>query len=84
MKRILVVEDEPEIAVGLEIDLKTEGYEVEVTGDGNVASRRAREAAFDLILLDVMLPGKDGFEVCREWIAAFPGWRQTPNSFYCF
>ncbi len=36
MKRILV-EDEPEIAVGLEIDLKTEGYQVEVTGDGNVA-----------------------------------------------
>jgi two-component system alkaline phosphatase synthesis response regulator PhoP len=64
--RILVVEDEPGIALGLEDDLKMEGYEVEVTGDGPIASRRAREGAFDLILLDVMLPGKDGFEVCRE------------------
>jgi two-component system alkaline phosphatase synthesis response regulator PhoP len=66
MTRILVVEDEPGIALGLEDDLKTEGYEVEVIADGAVASRRAREGAFDLILLDVMLPGKDGFEVCRD------------------
>ena len=66
MSRILIVEDEPGIALGLEDDLKIEGYEVEVVSDGNAASRRAREAAFDLILLDVMLPGKDGFEVCRE------------------
>ena len=64
--RILVVEDEPGIALGLEDDLKMEGYDVEVTGDGAVASRRAREGAFDLILLDVMLPGKNGFEICRE------------------
>jgi len=66
MTRILVVEDEPAIALGLEDDLKMEGYEVEVVADGVSASRRAREAAFDLILLDVMLPGKDGFEVCRD------------------
>jgi DNA-binding response OmpR family regulator len=66
MTRILVVEDEPAIALGLEDDLKMEGYEVEVVRDGVTASRRAREGAFDLILLDVMLPGKDGFEVCRE------------------
>jgi two-component system alkaline phosphatase synthesis response regulator PhoP len=66
MTRILVVEDEPGIALGLEDDLKMEGYEVEVVGDGAAASQRAREAEFDLILLDLMLPGKDGFEVCRE------------------
>ena len=66
MSRILVVEDEPGIALGLEDDLKMEGYDVEVAGDGLSASRRAREAEFDLIVLDVMLPGKDGFEVCRE------------------
>lgn len=66
MTRILVVEDEPGIALGLEDDLKLEGYDVEVVGDGAAASRRAREGAFDLILLDVMLPGKDGFEICRE------------------
>jgi two-component system alkaline phosphatase synthesis response regulator PhoP len=66
MTRILVVEDEPGIALGLEDDLKLEGYDVEVIGDGASAARRARDGGFDLILLDVMLPGKDGFEVCRE------------------
>jgi two-component system alkaline phosphatase synthesis response regulator PhoP len=66
MMRILVVEDEPGIALGLEDDLKLEGYAVEVIGDGAAAARRAREGGFDLILLDVMLPGKDGFEICRE------------------
>jgi DNA-binding response OmpR family regulator len=64
--RILVVEDEPGIAMALEDDLTLEGYEVEVIHDGAAAAKRAREAAFDAILLDVMLPGKDGFEVCRE------------------
>jgi len=66
VSRILVVEDEPSVAFGLELDLKVEGYEVELAGDGEVAIRAARERDFDLILLDVMLPGKDGFEVCRE------------------
>ena len=66
MTRILVVEDEPGIALGLEDDLTLEGYDVEVVADGAVASHRAREGGFDLILLDVMLPGKDGFEICRE------------------
>jgi DNA-binding response OmpR family regulator len=66
MTRILVVEDEPGIALGLEDDLRLEGWDVELVTDGIAASQRAREAAFDLILLDVMLPGKDGFDVCRE------------------
>jgi DNA-binding response OmpR family regulator len=66
MTRILVVEDEPGIALGLEDDLRMEGYDVEVVADGAVACRRARETPVDLILLDVMLPGKDGFEVCRD------------------
>jgi len=66
MTRILVVEDEAQLARGLEDDLRLEGYEVEVSRDGEAASRRALEHAFDLILLDVMLPHKDGFEVCRE------------------
>jgi DNA-binding response OmpR family regulator len=66
MTKILVVEDEPGIALGLEDDLKMEGYEVEVVADGNAACSRALGTAFDLILLDVMLPGKDGFDVCRE------------------
>jgi DNA-binding response OmpR family regulator len=66
VSRILVVEDEPGIALGLRDDLQLEGYEVELIADGSAASRRAREEAFDLILLHVMLPGKDGFDVCRE------------------
>jgi DNA-binding response OmpR family regulator len=66
MKRILVAEDEPGIALGLEDDLTMEGYAVEVVADGVSAARRAKDGNFDLILLDIMLPGKDGFEVCRE------------------
>ncbi len=66
MTRILVVEDEPGIALGLEEDLMLEGYAVEVAADGEIAVRRARDVQFDLILLDVMLPRKDGFQVCRE------------------
>ena len=66
MTRILVVEDEPGIALALEDDLRLEGYEVEVTGDGTVAVRKGRDGRFDLILLDIMLTGKDGLDVCRE------------------
>jgi two-component system alkaline phosphatase synthesis response regulator PhoP len=66
MTKILVVEDEPYIALGLKSDFALEGYQVEVAGDGETAVERARKEPFDLILLDVMLPGKDGFAVCRE------------------
>lgn len=66
MAKILVVEDEAGIAFALETDLQTEGYDVAVTSDGLDAVRRARSEQFDLILLDIMLPSKDGFEVCRE------------------
>ena len=66
MTRILVIEDEPGIALGLETDLTLEGYDVEIARDGETGLRRAREGTFDLILLDVMLPRKDGFAICRE------------------
>jgi len=66
MSRLLVVEDEPGIAFALETDLRSEGYDVTVATTGDEASRRARTEPFDLVLLDVMLPGKDGFDVCRE------------------
>ncbi len=66
MAKILVVEDEPSISLGLKNDLILEGHAVEVAADGETASRRAHEGAFDLILLDLMLPRKDGLTVCRE------------------
>jgi DNA-binding response OmpR family regulator len=66
MTSILIVEDEHAIAMGLEEDLSLEGYSVEVVNDGDTAVRRAREHPFGLILLDVMLPKKDGLQVCRE------------------
>jgi DNA-binding response OmpR family regulator len=66
MSRILIVEDEPSIALALEDDLRREGYETEVVSDGDAAVERGAAGAFNLILLDVMLPGRDGFEVCRE------------------
>ena len=69
MPRILIVEDEPDIALGLEDDLRVEGYEVEVVGDGLTALRRAREPGWDLILLDVMLPGKDGLTLSASCAA---------------
>ena len=75
MTRILVVEDEPTIAAGLQDDLELEGYQVEVVADGRTASERALAGDHDLILLDVMLPGKDGFTICRELRAAG---RRTP------
>ena len=64
--KILVVEDEPAIAMGLRDDLRLEGFDVEVAGDGLTAERRAREGGLDLIVLDIMLPGKDGLAVCRS------------------
>ena len=65
MARILVVEDDRDIAMLLEDDLASEGHEVEVVQDGEAASRRGRESGWDLIILDVMLPRRDGFDVCR-------------------
>jgi DNA-binding response OmpR family regulator len=70
MNRILIVEDEPSIALALEDDLRREGYATELAADGESASQKAMAQPFDLILLDVMLPKKDGFEVCREIRAA--------------
>ena len=70
MLRILVVEDEPTIATGLKDNLEVEGYAIEVVDDGGVALDRILEGPFDLVVLDVMLPGRDGFAVCREARAA--------------
>jgi DNA-binding response OmpR family regulator len=63
--KILVVDDEISLQETLAYNLKKQGYLVEVTGDGAEAIELAREIEPDLIILDVMLPGLDGFEICR-------------------
>jgi DNA-binding response OmpR family regulator len=63
--RILIVEDEPALAFSLRVDLEAEGYEVAVVDDGHAAIRAGSDGGHDLVLLDVMLPGVDGFEVLR-------------------
>lgn len=65
-KKILLVEDEPGLVLTLTDRLESEGYEVDAARDGGEASKKAAEGHYDLILLDVMLPGKSGFDVCRE------------------
>jgi DNA-binding response OmpR family regulator len=66
MTRILVAEDDAVIAGALEDDLTLEGYAVEVFDNGLAASKRATSAPFDLLVLDIMLPGRDGLDVCRD------------------
>jgi len=66
MPRILVVEDEADIALGLEEDLTSHGFGVETVRDGESAARRGREPGWDVILLDLMLPRRDGYEVCQQ------------------
>ena len=63
--KILVVEDELSLQETLAYNLKKQGYEVEAVGDGLAALDKARQVHPDLIVLDLMLPGMDGFEVCR-------------------
>ncbi len=68
--KILIVEDEEQIASFLRRGLTYEGYEVETAADGTSALGKARDARPDLVVLDLMLPGMDGLEVCRRLRAA--------------
>ncbi|HEY7451569.1 MAG TPA: response regulator transcription factor [Candidatus Limnocylindria bacterium] len=63
---IMIVEDEPAVARGVQVALEREGYGVTVVGTGEEAVARFADLAPDLVLLDVRLPGIDGFEVCRQ------------------
>ncbi|MFB3068821.1 MAG: response regulator transcription factor [Acidobacteriota bacterium] len=66
MERILIIEDEESILMALEDDLKLEGYEVTGIEDGQQGLSMAKEGGYDLIILDIMLPKMNGFEVCKE------------------
>src|SRR5581483_12179525 len=63
--RVLIVDDEPETLKYVRANLKARGYEVVTAADGNEALQRAEEDIFDLILLDITMPGPDGFAVCQ-------------------
>jgi DNA-binding response OmpR family regulator len=64
--RILIVEDEPDIRLSLREDLRRQGHEIGEATDGVDGLRQGREPGWDLIVLDVMLPKLDGFDVCTE------------------
>ena len=66
MEKILIIEDEESVLMALEIDLRIEGYHVSSAKDGLKGLSMAREQAYDLIILDIMLPGMNGFEVCKQ------------------
>ena len=65
-EKILIIEDEADLVKGLELNLADEGYDVDWASDGREGLRRALEEAPDLIILDIMLPGMNGLEICRE------------------
>jgi len=72
-QKILIVDDEPNIVISLEFLMKREGFAVSVAVDGEEALRKIAEIQPDLVLLDIMMPKKSGFEVCQE-IRANPAW----------
>ena len=63
--KILIVDDEPNIVISLEFLMKKEGFQIAVAGDGEEALAKVASFATDLLLLDVMMPKKSGFEVCE-------------------
>lgn len=66
MEKILIIEDEESILMALTDDLGLEGYEIETATDGLKGLEIAKEKGYDLIILDIMLPKMDGFELCRQ------------------
>jgi len=73
-KYVLIVDDESNIVLSLEFLMKKEGYEVQSVSNGEEAMQAIDEKVPDLILLDVMMPRKDGYEVCQE-LRANPSWK---------
>jgi len=75
--RILIVDDDPVILRLLQINFRLEGYEVDSASRGDEALRRAREAVPDVVVLDIMMPGVDGFDVLRQ-LKEDPASRDVP------
>jgi two-component system alkaline phosphatase synthesis response regulator PhoP len=73
MPKILIVEDEPDMARGLQFNLEARGYEVVTAANGEAGLQLAADAKPDLVLLDVMLPKRDGYDVCRTLRNTQPG-----------
>ena len=73
-KYVLIVDDEPNIVLSLEFLMKKEGYEVQSVGNGEEAIQAITQKTPDLVLLDVMMPRKDGYEVCQE-LRASRSWK---------
>ena len=65
-KKILIAEDEPSLVFTLRDTLESEGYEVHVVEDGSLAVERVLDVKPDLLLLDLMLPGRSGFDICKD------------------
>jgi DNA-binding response OmpR family regulator len=73
-RKVLIADDEQNIVISLEFLLKREGFEVLVAGDGEAALQMVAEHHPDLVLLDVMMPKRNGYEVCQR-MRARPEWR---------
>jgi len=73
---VLVVDDEPNIVISLEFLMKEAGFDVRVARDGEAALRAVEERVPDLVLLDVMIPKRDGYDVCQT-IRANPDWKDV-------
>lgn len=76
-RTVLIVDDEPNIVLSLKFLISQQGYEVRTAASGEEALQELKQAVPDLILLDVMMPKPDGFEVCQK-IRATPEWKDIP------
>ncbi len=65
-KKIIIVEDDPDINNLIAYNLRREGFCVQQVFDGAIADQRLRDEYFDIVILDIMLPGMDGFDICRN------------------
>jgi two-component system alkaline phosphatase synthesis response regulator PhoP len=66
MKKILIIEDDPAIRIGIKETFLSEGYSIEEADTGDIGFEIAQKSKFDLIILDLILPGKDGIEICKD------------------